>query len=129
MKRSAVGAILLCVIVAPFSAGAQESDLKAEIRAALLNADGSETLTDDEFSNLTDALTAQASVQQVSAGDIAGARAEALFVENPTVAIATEDTDTDWTPIAGTTAFFGLLWLLVWYWRRLHHGGALGHHV
>ena len=127
MSSYIIGVILLCTFSVPFLARAQAPDLHTEIRAALFSADGAQNLTDDEFAILSNSLTARAQTEQVSAGDVALSRSEALFVESPVTDFATSSENSDLAPLVGTIALFAILWLALSYWRRMHHGGALGH--
>lgn len=118
---------ILCV---PFLTLAQGIDLRSEIRSSLLNAEGSESLSYEAFEVLVESLAQAAEAENVQAGEVASSQAEALFVENPVAegVVFEGDKSFDRGSVIGVVAFLALAWFLLKLWRRMHHGGALGHY-
>lgn len=124
-------AILFVILGMPFLALAQGTDLRSEIRSSLLNAEGSENLSDEYFEVLVESLAQAAEAESIQAGEIASSQAEALFVENPRVeeVVFEGSKNFDRGSVIGIVAFLAIAWFLLKLWRRMHHGGALGHYV
>jgi hypothetical protein len=121
--------LLFTGLVFPVGVYAQTA-LETEVRAAIAESAREQSLTSAEIDTLVQALSDEAADQGISASDVASA--QVALVSQPDGSSENLPTDiTDSSPVfMGPTTLSLLLValaiLVLWLWRKMRHGGALG---
>ncbi len=117
--------IVMTLLLVPVNAYAQGT-LEAEIRAAISSSAQEQGLTASEIDSLVLALADSAAAQDVLAEDIAANQVAMVSQEMAPVSVSEEVAST--TPVALSFTLILLAVFVLWLWRKMRQGGALGPH-
>ncbi len=128
---SILPALLVALLLgSPSFSLAQDAALEAEVRAAITQSAVEQGLTSAEIDALVGALSIEAEAQAVRAEDVAFAQtalaAQEIINRSPGEAVSATEEVSPLAPTALSLVLIVLAALVLWLWRKMWHGGALG---
>lgn len=121
--------LITVAAIIPIAVHAQ-TPLEAEVRAVIAESAREQGLTSVEIDTLVAALSEEAAEQGISADDVAASQVALVSQQDEQNQVAPTVSNEAASSFVGPTTLSFLLVVLailvLWLWRKMRHGGALG---